>query len=539
MQTKYFGIMLDCSRNGIMNMDGLKKFIDTIHSFGYNMLQLYTEDTFEVDNEEYFGYLRGRYSKAELKEIDAYCKVKGIELIPCIQTLAHLNQMFRWSNEYDRINDVNDILLVDDERTYTLIENIIKTVRECFTSDILHIGMDEAHMLGLGKYLDLHGYKNRYEILNGHLEKVIEIAKKYGFKPIMWSDMYFRLINHGNYYFEQPYDKKELEDVAKQIPKGVGQVYWDYYNTDRKMYDRMFKAHKILTDDVWFAGGAWTWTGFAPANKHTKITMLPAMKECKKHGINKIMFTMWGDNGTECSRYGVLPSLYLLKRTYDGENDLKKIKAEFKQITGEDFDAMMALDEPNLICKTKNTSANPAKYVLYNDVMLGYIDALLPEGGEKDYKRCARRLARFAKQSKNYGYVFDTLAKLSDLDAYKYTFGKELRAAYQAGDREKLAKSIKTIDVMLKKLNAFHSALRKQWYIENKPFGFEVQDMRIGGVMRRLLTVKDLIKEYLDGKLTSLPELDEKLLDYRKDKNQVLRFNDWLKIASVGSNQCP
>ena len=92
---------------------------------------------------------------------------------------------------------------------------------------------------------------------------------------------------------------------------------------------------------------------------------------------------------------------------------------------------------------------------------------------------------------------------------------------------------------MLKKLNAFHTALRKQWYIENKPFGFEVQDMRIGGVMRRLLTVKELIEEYLDGKLSALPELDEKLLDYRKDKNQVLRFNDWLKIASVGSNQCP
>ena len=294
MDKKYFGIMLDCSRNGVMNMQGLKKFIDTIHSFGYNMLQLYTEDTFEVDNEPYFGYLRGGYTKAELKEIDAYCKEKGVDLIPCIQTLAHLNQMFRWGNEYGCINDVNDILLVDDERTYTLIENIIKTVRECFSSDVLHIGMDEAHMLGLGKYLDLHGYKNRYEILNGHLEKVLNIAKKYGFKPIMWSDMYFRLINHGDYYFEQPYNKKELEEVAKKIPQGVGQVYWDYYNTDRKIYDRMFKAHKILSPDVWFAGGAWTWSGFASANKHTIKTMLPAMKECKKHGINKIMFTMWG-----------------------------------------------------------------------------------------------------------------------------------------------------------------------------------------------------------------------------------------------------
>jgi hypothetical protein len=347
------------------------------------------------------------------------------------------------------------------------------------------------------------------------------------------------LINHGDYYFEQPYNKKELEEVAKKIPQGVGQVYWDYYNTDRKIYDRMFKAHKILSPDVWFAGGAWTWSGFAPANKHTIKTMLPAMKECKKHVINKIMFTMCGYNGTECSRYGVLPSLYLLKRTYDGENDLKKIKAEFKEITGESFDAMMALDEPNLICKTKNTSANPAKYVLYNDALLGYIDELLPEGGQKDFKRCARRLARLAKQSKNYGYVFDTLAKLSDVDTYKYTFGKQLRASYQAGDKQALANSVKTIDVMLKKLNAFHSALRKQWNIENKSYGFEIQDIRIGGVMRRLLTVKEVIKDYLDGKVDSIPELDEKLLDFGSSKDEVVRMNDWIRISSIASNQCP
>ena len=46
-------------------------------------------------------------------------------------------------------------------------------------------------MVGLGRYLDKHGYVNRFELLLKHLNKVCEIAQKYGFKPMMWVDMFF------------------------------------------------------------------------------------------------------------------------------------------------------------------------------------------------------------------------------------------------------------------------------------------------------------------------------------------------------------
>jgi hypothetical protein len=57
--------------------------------------------------------------------------------------------------------------------------------------------------------------------------------------------------------------------------------------------------------------------------------------------------------------------------------------------------------------------------------------------------------------------------------------------------------------------------------------------------MRRLLTVKEVIKDYLDGKVDSIPELDEKLLDFRSSKDEVVRMNDWIRISSIASNQCP
>ena len=59
--------------------------------------------------------------------------------------------------------------------------------------------MDEAHNLGLGKYLDKNGYSSRFEIMSKHLKRVLEIAEKYGYSCTMWSDMFFRLLNKGAY----------------------------------------------------------------------------------------------------------------------------------------------------------------------------------------------------------------------------------------------------------------------------------------------------------------------------------------------------
>ena len=136
-----FGVMIDMSRNAVMSMEGLKRYLPLLKKMGYNMVMLYTEDTYEVNDEPYFGYMRGRYTKDEMKEIDAYAESLGITMIPCIQTLAHMNALFHWGKHP---RDCDNILLCDDERTYTLIDRMFATLSECFKSRRIHVGMDEA-----------------------------------------------------------------------------------------------------------------------------------------------------------------------------------------------------------------------------------------------------------------------------------------------------------------------------------------------------------------------------------------------------------
>ena len=523
------GVMIDMSRNAVMSLDGLKRFLPLLKKMGYNCVMLYTEDTYEVDNEPYFGYMRGRYTKEEMKEIDAFAASLGISVIPCIQTLAHLNAIFRWKKFP---NDCDDILLTDDERTYELIENMLSTLSECFTSRKIHIGMDEANMLGRGRHLDKHGYETVNAIMKRHLERICEIAKKYDYELMVWSDMFFRPWNNGKYVIP----KKEIpKEVIDSLPSSVIPVYWDYYQSKISVYDDMLENHKQLSDKTWFAGGAWSWLGFVPFNQFTLKTMIPALHACKEHQIKDIIFTMWGDDGAECSHFSQLPSLFYLAEYARGNTDEASIKAKFKKFCGIDFDEFMQIDCPNNIIEHHGMPANPSKYMLYSDCFNDYLDYTVTEGAGEKYKEYAKELHETARKSLKYRYVFDTAAKLCEVLEIKYELGLRTRKAYEAGDKTELKRLAENEYTEVKKrLSVFIRAFEKQWMKDNKPHGFDVQEMRLGALLYRIDSCRRRILSYANGKIDRIEELDEKLLPYKK-KNSIFQFNQAPITATVNT----
>ena len=531
MDKKRLGVMVDCSRNAVMKVETVKKFIDAMSKMGYNMLMLYTEDTYEVDNQPWFGYLRGRYTKDEMKEIVKYGEGKGIELIPCIQTLAHLNQMFRWG-EYNSVRDCDDILLIDEEKTYKLIEDMFSTLRECYTTKKLHIGMDEAHNVGLGRFLDKHGFQNRFEIIARHLKRVADLAKKYDFEPMMWSDMFFRLANHGGYYVKDP--EIITEDIVKCVPDNVELVYWDYYQKQREPYNIMIEAHKRFRKPVWFAGGAWTWTGFTPHNNLSMIITNSAMSACRDGGVENVFLTCWGDNGGECSTFAVLPSLFYSAEIYRGNEDMASIKQRFEDLFGIAFDDYMKLDLPSVFGPGAETSAQlPDKQLLYSDPFLGYGDTIIVDvkSIKETYLGYAKELWPLANHE-TYGHLFKSAAALCEAVAYKGGLGKLTREAYKSGDKEALEEVVKEYLIAQAKVNAFHRAFEECWMAEKKPHGFDVQDARLGGLIKRLESCRERLEGYIRGDIDRIPELEEELLDF---PTREYRNNNYSKCVSVNA----
>jgi hypothetical protein len=109
----------------------------------------------------------------------------------------------------------------------------------------------------------------------------------------MWSDMFFRLANHGEYYVKGVHIP---EEVRSKVPENVDLCYWDYgeHELTEEMFDEMFRQHEEFGRELWFAGGAWCWDGFAPFNRYSLASMKLAMKQVVKHSVRNVFITLWG-----------------------------------------------------------------------------------------------------------------------------------------------------------------------------------------------------------------------------------------------------
>lgn len=514
--TRFFRLtmMLDCSRNAVPSTAFLKEYIVRMAAMGYSSLQLYTEDTYELEGYPYFGYMRGRFSNKEWMELDQFAAEVGVELVPCIQTLAHLGSALQWScfREY---TDIEDILLVDDERTYELIEAMIQTCARCFRSRRIHIGMDEAHLVGLGKYLQIHGYEERNGILCRHLNRVLEICRKHGLEAMMWSDMFFRLASKDGQYYSE--DSHISEDVARMVPGEVSLVYWDYYTEEKSRYDWMIEKHQQFDNPIIFAGGAWKWRGFAPSNGFSLRTAKEALTSCREHGVQEVILTAWGDNGGEASHLSVLPAMqYYAEFCFGHEQDSGWLAGRFHACTGESLEDFMLMDLPNQlpgVCD--NGRENPSKYLLYQDVMCPLFDRHVREDYEDFYAGAARRLREAGERSPRHAYLYETLSALCALLSRKSLLGVKVSRAYQNRDLEQLDMLCREeIPMVLGLAEEFHGAAARQWHRENKPFGWEMLDIRLGGMEARLKSAAARIDAYLEGRIKSLEELEEDRLYY-------------------------
>jgi hypothetical protein len=87
-------------------------------------------------------------------------------------------------------------------------------------------------------------------------------------------------------------------------------------------------------------------------------------------------------------------------------------------------------------------------------------------------------------------------------------------------------------------LEEFYLKYQKVWYKENKPHGFDVQDLRFGGLARRLRSCRERLEKYLSGEEKTIAELEEKLLDFYGgedvfDNEKTPTYNTWTTNASV------
>lgn len=502
------GAMVDMSRNAVMNLPTVKAVLRKMALMGMNTFMLYTEDTYEITDRPYFGYMRGRYTREEIKELDSYAAMLGIELIPCIQVLGHLKTHLSHAAAAP-YKDTDSVLLVGSEATYRLIDDMFKTVRECFTTKRVHIGMDETMDLGRGKYLTQNGHRPRHEIFLEHLNKVADMAKGHGLQPMMWSDMFFRMAGENIQGYSDYHPDVQLPaHICESVPKGVRQVFWDYYRDNEAFYADNLKKHELLGENTVFAGGIWGWSGFGVYFSRSLANTRPALEACKKQGVRDVIATVW-HNGSEAQLITALAGMaWYADFGYTGVFDPESIRQCFECACGKGYAALLkteAIEYPH------GGKVGISRALMYNDPLVGLVDKHIEKQGLTGayYQSLTEELAALQCESGLFAPALAAIKACSAVLENKTDFGVRLTKAYAARDMQQLAMLARECEGIVEKLYAFKDAYRTAWMSYNKPFGYEVHDIRLGGVIARFETARARITAYLAGEVERIEELEE------------------------------
>ena len=528
---KHLGVQLDCSRNVALRVDACKRLMDFLALMGYRQLYLYLEDMYCVPGRDYFGYMRGRYTPEELKELDDYAFEYGMELIPSIEVLGHMEQYLRWDEASD-VRDTARELMADSEITYQFIENMIKSVTAPLRTKKICLNMDETHNLGLGKYLVRNGYVKKDVLFCRHLNKMFEITDALGLEGIIASDMFFRMAKpDGDYYTKSTVIPPEIVD---KIPQNATLIYW-HYGEGPGCDEYMVPKHMALNRKIIFYGGTWTWSGHLPHTEYALHATKEALPVCAKYGIENVVQSIWGDDdGMSCSPfYALLTLQYTAEYAYGHEDD-SWLAQRFRFCTGGDMDAFLAMSDYQCKYKFGELSNNfkelfRGKALFWQDILMGQADEYLKHHPMSDfYGNVAQKFTAIAKEDSpwqpHYAYI-ETIFRYLSL---KCTIAETLVDAYKEKNTSVLTDICNLqLPKLLELTELCHQQHKSLWQKDCRIFGWETLDHHYGGMKARITSATERIQAYLNGTLPCLEELEEKRLP--------MTLNPWNPIRRIAT----
>ena len=197
------GYMLDVSRGRVPTMYSLKALVDRLSLYKINQLQLYMENCLRIDGFEEIWSQTDPFTPEEILELDCYCNIRGIELVPCIASFGHLYDLLR-SQSFGKYREMDTglgeaftwynrmryhIINVSDPESFTLITGILDQYIPLFRSDKINICCDETFDLGKGKSASMAKGMVYGDLYLSYVNKLVEYLQTKGKKVMIWGDI--------------------------------------------------------------------------------------------------------------------------------------------------------------------------------------------------------------------------------------------------------------------------------------------------------------------------------------------------------------
>ena len=286
--------MLDVSRDRVPTLKTLREIVDLLARCRYNQFQLYTEHTFAYAAHPEVWEEADPLTPAEIRKLDAYCQMQGIELVANQNTFGHMerwltqpryNPLARFPNggavtPWGAVKKYPTTLDPANPGSIALVESLFDELLPNFSSPLVNIGCDETFEIE-----DVEEYL-------GFLLKVCDLARKHGKRPMFWGDIVL----------------KHPEAIAR-LPKDLIALDWGYEGNHP--FDRDCAAFRAAGLDFYVCPGTSSWRSLGGRVENMRENLEAAERAGRLNGAKGYMVTDWGDHGHWQPLAASLPGLIM------------------------------------------------------------------------------------------------------------------------------------------------------------------------------------------------------------------------------------
>lgn len=314
------GFMLDISRCKVPTMNTLRHLVDLLADLRYNQFQLYTEHTFAFPGHDTVWENASPMTAGEVRELDAYCAARHIDLVPNLNSFGHMERWLRHP-AYRHLAESPDgavnpwggrlpwgTTLKPDDASIAFVDSLYADFLPHFSSRRFNIGCDETWDLGQGASRERCEALGSTRVYLDFLKRICALVERHGRAPQFWGD----IILH----------KPEL---IPELPRPITALVWGY-EADHPWTDQCprFEASGV---PYYVCPGTSSWNSLVGRTENALTNISRAIEIGAEHGAGGILLTDWGDNGHHQPLCVSYPGLFHAgalswNRATDPRNDL-------------------------------------------------------------------------------------------------------------------------------------------------------------------------------------------------------------------------
>jgi hexosaminidase len=272
----YRGTMVDMSEGPLLRIADIKRQIDLMARWKNNQYYFYNETSIALDGLPPAAP-GARLTKADVRDIVAYARVRHIDVVPCLELYGHLHDLFR-REQYSSLADFPHGVEFNaaDPKVQSLIADWVNQYTELFPSPFVHVGFDETWQL---QQAAANGAGAPAAIFLQQLKTVAGLFQQHGKTILAWADIMVK-----------------YPEIVKQLPPGILAVAWFYDPRPDPEYKHWLKP---LGDDHvphLIAPGVNGWSEIAPDYNLTFENIDTFVAAGRKSEALGVMNTIWSDD---------------------------------------------------------------------------------------------------------------------------------------------------------------------------------------------------------------------------------------------------